>query len=300
MQRVIVTGANGFVGNHLLHELDSSGIETIGVGYSSSRDTDKLLSLDLTNPEDCSKLDFSNVSGVIHLAGLAAVGASFAEPMKYIQTNMGIEVNLFETALKQKTFPRFLIISSGSLYDPEANLPLTEESATIPSSPYAISKLGQEQIARYYSRLGFECIVARPFNHIGPGQGPGFIVPDLAQQVNDAKKADRKEIKVGDLSTKRDYTDVRDIDRAYGLLLEKGRSGETYNVCSGIPISGQEILDDLAKAAGIKVSPVLDPSKNRPVDNPIIYGDYSKLNKETGWKPQISLEQTLSDVIASM
>lgn len=300
MQRVIVTGANGFVGNHLQHELDASGIETIGVGYSGSNNTDKLVLLDLTNPEDCAKLDFSSVSGVIHLAGLAAVGDSFTSPMKYIQTNMGIEINLFEAALKQNVKPRFLVISSGSLYDAAAKLPLKETSETIPSSPYAISKLGQEQIAQYYSRLGFECIIARPFNHIGPGQGPGFIVPDLATQIKEAKENNSREIKVGNLDTKRDYTDVRDISKAYRLLLEKGRPGEIYNVCSGKAISGHDILKGLAKAAGIEVDPIVDPQKNRPVDNPIIYGDYAKLKRDTGWQPEIGLEQTLADVMSSM
>lgn len=300
MNRIMVTGANGFVGQHLTQELTSNGIEVIGVGHSTSSDTPNMLSLDLTSPSDCSKVDFSQVLGVIHLAGLAAVGPSFANPMQYITTNMGIEVNLFETALKQKATPRFLIISSGSLYDPNAPLPLSEESSTIPSSPYAVSKLGQEQIAQYYARLGFECIIARPFNHIGPGQGPGFIVPDLASQIFKAKKAGSNEIKVGNLKAKRDYTDVRDIARAYRLLLSKGKPGAIYNVCSGRSISGQTILKGLMAAARVNLRPVVDQSKLRPTDNPDIYGSHQKLTRDTGWQPSISIEQTLKDVIDSM
>lgn len=298
MNKILITGANGFVGQHLTNELTSNGIEVVGVGYSS--DALNVLSLDLTNPSECSKLDFSHIFGVIHLAGLAAVGPSFVDPMKYITTNMSIEVNLFETALKQKANPRFLVISSGSLYDPKAPLPLNEQSSTIPSSPYAISKLGQEQIAQYYSRLGFECIIARPFNHIGPNQGPGFIVPDLASQIIKAKKDGSGEIKVGNLEAKRDYTDVRDIARAYRLLLTKGKPGEIYNVCSGRSIDGQTILKGLMAAAKVNLNPVIDQSKLRPTDNPDLYGSHQKLTKDTGWEPTISIDQTLKDVIESM
>ena len=206
------------------------------------------MTLDLNNPNDVEKVDFHGIDGVIHLAGLAAVGTSFSEPMNYINTNIGIEVNLFETALKQKAYPRFLIISSGTLYDPKAELPLIETSGVLPSSPYAISKLGQEQSAQYYSQRGFECIITRPFNHIGPGQGTGFILPDITKQVIEYEQGSSREILVGNLDAKRDYTDVRDIVRAYRLLIEKGRPSEVYNICSGRPLSGHEILDHVLRA----------------------------------------------------
>jgi GDP-4-dehydro-6-deoxy-D-mannose reductase len=213
--------------------------------------------------------------------------------MLYINTNIGIQVNLFQAAIAQNVTPRFLIISSGSLYDPKAPLPISESSPINPSSPYAVSKLGQEQMAQYYSQRGFECIVARPFNHIGPGQGPGFIVPDLAQQIVTGET-----VKVGNLDSERDYTDVRDIARAYRLLLENGKAGETYNVCSGKSVSGHQILDGLQKAAGSSAAVEQDPSRMRPADNPVIYGSHDKLTADTGWQPEIKLETTLADVIA--
>jgi len=298
MSKIVVTGANGFVGKHLLKELLDNGYEVIAIGGSQVAALDEpagvqYMTLDLTKPEETGQIDFSGVSGVVHLAGLAAVGPSFDKPMEYIDVNIGIEINLFEAALKQKATPRFLIISSATLYDPSATQPLTEESSVLPNSPYAVSKIGQEQMAEYYETRGFEALIARPFNHIGPGQGPGFIVPDLAQQI-----VKQKEVLVGNLDAKRDYTDVRDIVRAYRLLLEKGRSGEVYNICSGKPLSGHEILDGLCAAASVKPEVKQNPEKMRPSDTPLISGTHDKISKDTGWQPEIPLEQTFNDVIA--
>jgi GDP-4-dehydro-6-deoxy-D-mannose reductase len=233
----------------------------------------------------------------VHLAGMTSVGASFDQPMQYMLMNIGIEINLFETALKQRARPRFVIVSSGTLYDPSANLPLTEASTVLPNSPYAVSKLGQEQLAQYYASRGFECIIARPFNHIGPGQGLGFIVPDLTKQVVEYEKGLSQEVFVGNLDAKRDYTDVRDIARAYRLLLEKGKPGEIYNICSGVALSGHEILALILKSTSSNPVIKQDPARMRPSDNPVFYGDYTELNKDTGWKPEIEIETTIADVV---
>jgi GDP-4-dehydro-6-deoxy-D-mannose reductase len=303
MQKVLVTGANGFVGQHLVKELSENGITVVGVGGTvgskeKSSYVAEYMVLDLNDASAVQKIDFRDIDGVIHLAGLAAVGPSFDDPLKYIKVNVGIEINLFEAALAQDAKPKFLIISSGSLYDPKAALPLTEASAVIPSSPYAVSKIGQEEMARYYGLRGFACVIARPFNHIGPGQNPGFLVPDIAQQVIDCEQGKSSEVLVGNLDAQRDYTDVRDIARAYRLLLEKGAAGETYNICSGKAVSGHDMVSGILAAAGSKAPLKEDPGKMRPSDSPIIYGDSSKLTAATGWKPEIPLETTLSDVIA--
>lgn len=303
MKRILVTGSNGFVGQHLVDELSKHDIEVVGVGgplppgAQPSKSMD-YLALDLSKPEEAQKIDFTGIDGVIHLAGLAAVGPSFDNPMLYMNVNVGIEVNLFETAMQQNARPRFLIISSGTLYDPMSPQPLKESSPILPNSPYSVSKLGQEQMARYYQSRGFECLIARPFNHIGPGQGPGFIVPDLAQQVVAVTNGKKTGVLVGNLDSKRDYTDVRDIVRAYRLLLEKGQAGETYNICSGVPTSGHQILDGLTEAAGIKPTIAQDPDKMRPSDIAVLSGSHDKLTKDTGWQPEIPLETTLADVIA--
>lgn len=303
MKRVLVTGSNGFVGQHLVAELNQHGISAVGVGgplpaTAPGAVPGDYLVLDLSKLEEAKKIDFTDIDGVVHLAGLAAVGPSFERPLEYIQTNIGIEINLFETALAQKATPRFIIVSSGTLYDPKAPQPLTETSAVVPNSPYAVSKIGQEQMAEYYSTRGFECLMVRPFNHIGPGQGLGFIVPDLAQQVVAVAAGKQKEVMVGNLDSQRDYTDVRDIARAYRLLLEKGQSGEVYNICSGRPLSGHEILAGLLRAA--ECDPVItnDPTRMRPSDTPVILGSCEKLGRDTGWKPEIPLETTLADVVA--
>jgi GDP-4-dehydro-6-deoxy-D-mannose reductase len=303
MPKVIVTGSNGFVGQHLVKELAEHGITVVGVGghqgaKEKSPHVESYLELDLTKPEEAARIDFQGVDGVIHLAGLAAVGPSFDDPMLYFNVNVGIEVNLFETALAQKVSPRFLIVSSGSLYDSKAPLPLAEESPVEPSSPYAVSKIGQEQMAHYYHGRGFESLVVRPFNHIGPGQGPGFLVPDLAMQIVAAEKGGPQEVLVGNLDAQRDYTDVRDIVRAYRLLLDKGRAGEVYNLCSGQARSGHEILKGLLDLTDCKPEVKQDPARMRPADNPLIYGSRQKLTDDTGWQPAIPIETTLADVIA--
>lgn len=303
MNKILITGANGFVGQHLAKELSENGKIVAGIGGSiGAKDSPPYLSeysvVDLNDPEAVNEINLSNIDGVIHLAGLAAVGPSFENPMLYVNTNVGIEVNLFEVAMAQKVKPRFLIISSGSLYDAKADLPLSETSSVDPSSPYAVSKIGQEQMALYYQSRGIESIIARPFNHIGPGQGPGFLVPDLSQQIVDIERGNTNELLVGNLDAKRDYTDVRDIVRAYRLLLEKGRAGEIYNVCSGKARSGHEILDGLLASSEVKPEVKEDPSKMRPSDNPEIYGSFDKLTADTGWSPEIELDTTLSDVIA--
>jgi GDP-4-dehydro-6-deoxy-D-mannose reductase len=303
MSKILVSGVNGFVGQHLVKELYGNKMEVVGIGGSlgtagQSTYVKDQLSLDLTKPEEAEQIDFGDIDAVIHLAGITDVRQSFDKPLLYMNVNLGIEINLFEAALKQQVKPKFLIVSSGTFYNAKSSLPFTEMSPVDPNSPYAVSKICQEQIAMYYQTRGFECVIARPFNHIGPGQRTGFIVPDLAKQVVEVENGLNKNISVGNLESKRDYTDVRDIVRAYRLLIEKGKPGETYNICSGKALSGEEVLSILLNQATVKPEVSLDPSKMRPSDNPLIYGSHDKLTKDTGWQPEISLSKTLSDVMA--
>lgn len=298
-----MTGVNGFVGNHVAKELSDNGLEVIGVGGSigttnKSEYVSDYRVIDLMDAEAVQEIDFNDLAGVIHLAGLTVVGQSFERPLQYIETNVGIEVNLFETAQAQGARPKFIIVSSGTLYDPRTNLPVTENSPMLPNSPYAVSKFTQEQMAQYYASRGFEIVIARPFNHIGPGQNPGFIVPDIAQQIIAVEQGEANEIKVGNLDAKRDYTDVRDVARAYRLLLEKGKPGEIYNICSGTSHSGHEVLETLLREAGTSPTITQDPARMRPSDTPDIYGSHEKLSRDTDWQPEINIGQTLADVIA--
>lgn len=302
MNKIAVTGANGFVGQHLVTELVNNGYQVLAIGGSNLPNRDSLQGVtsvlaDLSKPEEVQAIDLSDIDAVIHLAGLAAVGPSFDDPMHYITTNAALETNLFQRAVEQNVKPRFIIISSGSLYDPAAGLPITEETSVVPSSPYAVSKITQEQMGHYYGNRGFEVIVARPFNHIGPGQGMGFLVSDLTSQVVAIEQAKTDRIMVGNLDAKRDYTDVRDIARAYRLLLERGTPGQTYNICSGVSRSGHEVLKAILAESSTTPAVEQDPAKMRPSDTPDIYGSHQKVTDDTGWEPAIDLQTTIRDVV---
>jgi GDP-4-dehydro-6-deoxy-D-mannose reductase len=300
-KQVLVTGANGFVGRHVVRDLANHGYAVVAVGGRSGggepEGASEYTTVDLSDYADVeAKLDFTNVVGVIHLAGLASVGASFDNPEKYLKANPGFQENLFKRAAAQQASPRFVIISSGSVYGADAvkHLPVKEDSSVKADSPYAESKLLQEKSAL---ESNFGCIIARPFNHIGPGQEPGFLVPDLASQLVKFEKGEADNILVGNLEAKRDYSDVRDIAAAYRLLFEHGKAGETYNICTGVSHSGQEVLDSLLALLQEKPLVIQDQTRMRPSDKPDIYGDSSKLRNDTGWTPKYTLEQSLHDAL---
>lgn len=298
---ILVTGAAGFVGGHLVKELANNG-HTVTAAVNNNENAPNGTTgayADLSKADEVvNNIDFKNIDAVIHLAGLAAVGPSFDAPLKYITVNSGIEINLYEACIAQGAKPKFLVISSGSLYNPGSPMPINEQSAVESSSPYSVSKITQEELAKYYSNRGFKYVIARPFNHIGPGQNPGFIVPDFAKQIVSGERGEISEIMVGNLSAKRDYTDVRDISRAYRLLVESDNTnGKTFNICSGNSVSGQEILDSLLAKSNAKLNVVQDPARMRPSDIQEIIGDHSSITAETGWQPQIPLDQTLSDAL---
>jgi GDP-4-dehydro-6-deoxy-D-mannose reductase len=294
---VLITGSSGFVGSHLTELLDRTGHQIVGIGHQEFTPTaGSYETVDMLNAEAVQKLDLGGVDAVVHLAGLAAVGPSFDQPRRYIDANAGMQINLFEALLSQNNTPRILVISTGGLY--RANhLPIVETAEIDTPNPYAVSKMTQEHLSHYYAKRGFEVMVARPFNHIGPGQTEGFLASDLAKQIAELEASGGGTIQVGDLSSKRDFTDVRDIVRAYLLLLEKGRAGETYNVCSGHSHSGQTILEGLLQHSSCKIKLETDQARLRPSDIPDIYGSCAKLHTDTGWKPEIPLDQTLADVL---
>lgn len=298
---VLVTGAAGFVGTHLVKELtDNNHTVIAAVNHGEKPPLDaQTIHVDLSDKKQTTdSIDFTNIDAVIHLAGLAAVGPSFDEPLKYLSVNAGIEINLYEACITQDARPKMLIISSGTLYDPASHMPLTEDSPLSPSSPYAVSKVAQEVFVEYYKNRNFKSVIARPFNHIGPGQNPGFIVPDFTKQVVAAERGKSSEILVGNLDAKRDYTDVRDIVRAYRLLIEaEGTDNQIFNICSGISIGCELLLNTLLGLSEAKITVKQDASRMRPADIVEIIGDHSKITSITGWEPTYSLEQSLQDAL---
>lgn len=299
--KALVTGANGFVGQHLVRELQQSGYEVTATGQAGASPFAQEIefkAIDLTNADETAAINFSDVDVIFHLAGLAAVGLSYDHPREYVETNTAIQINLSEACIRQAARPRMMLVSSGGLYDPRAALPLTENSPTLPSSPYAVSKLAQEALAKYYGIRGMDVVIVRPFNHIGPGQAAGFLLPDLVAKIRTAKERGDDAINIGDLTTKRDYTDVRDIVKAYVMLTEKGKPGEIYNICSGKAVSGTEILEHLMRLLDYQVEVKINKALLRPTDAAEIYGSYEKLSCDTGWKPEIDLETTLKDILS--
>lgn len=247
-----------------------------------------------------SAIETATPDAIYHLAALSHVGDSWNDPTRVLSVNVLGTANVLAGARRCARPPKTLVVSSAEVYGivtPE-DLPLTEASPVAPASPYAASKAAAEQVALQASR-GFDqdVVVVRPFNHVGPGQAPVFAVPALAKRIVDAKASGSTRLNVGNLSTRRDFTDVRDVVVAYRLLIEHGQSGEIYNVASGHDVSIDEIVDDLMTIAACPLEKVVDPSLVRPVDVPVLRGSYEKLEHATGWRPSIDLATTLTDVV---
>lgn len=300
-KRIVITGINGFVGHHLAQKLFNSNVDVIGIGQDQNVAAELT---DIVSEYHSANLveqwpEINNVDAIIHLAGLAAVGPSFDSPQLYINANSSMVTNMCEYYVKQEKKPRIVSVSSGAIYDSHQDMPITEESKIGLSSPYAVSKVLTENQCQYYSARGLECVVVRPFNHIGPGQGKGFILPDFFARLSDASES--ATIKVGNINTKRDYTDVRDIVEAYSrIALAPKLAHSLYNVCSGKSVSGQDILNTLKSAVDKPdVQFEIDPSLIRPTDAMDIYGDASRLRDELGWQPTFSIDKTIADFVSN-
>jgi GDP-4-dehydro-6-deoxy-D-mannose reductase len=239
---------------------------------------------------------------VLHLAAQSFVPSSISDPRATYNVNFFGTLNLLE-ALKACGFPgRMLYISSGDVYGLVAPdvLPIAETHAVRPRNPYAVSKAAAELLCYQWTQNhAFEIVLARPFNHVGPGQAEWFVVPDFAKQVVEVKLGLREPvIRVGAIDVTRDFTDVRDVVRAYFLLLERGKKGEAYNICTGREQSIREILERLIVIAGIDCQIVQDEARFRPNEQKRIYGSFAKLNEQVGWQPTIDIDKSLQDVLS--
>ena len=310
MSKILVTGINGFVGKHLAREIHSQGHEVIGVGLRETEVDNSIKDIvhsyyqcDTTDVAALEKVPLENASSVINLAGLANVGASFDSPDLYMKVNVEVLSVLGACLLERSPEARMIAISTGALYDPNQPMPLDETSKVIDTgSPYALSKLAMEQSAQELREKGQDCVVVRPFNHIGPGQGLGFLIPDLVSKLQNYKESGAP-VNAGNLKTVRDYSDVRDIACAYtSLAIAERLDHDLYNVCSGSGQSGEDIVRVICSALNIDRNTLdieVDQSLIRPTDPQEIVGNHNRLSSDTGWQPRYSLDQTIKDIVNS-
>ncbi len=290
MSSTLVTGARGFVGTHLRRHLTDCGDQVVGIDRDVEI-TDRG-ALRAAIPPDC--------TGIVHLGGLSHVGASFADPDAYSRVNAGGTAALLAAAADAAPEAVVIVVSTSDVYgvvDP-GELPLTESHPVRPVSPYARSKVEAEQVAMLATERGQRVIVVRPFAHVGPGQSDQFVVPAVARRLLAARDEGRATIAVGDVSARRDLTDVRDVVRAYRLLLHHGRPGVTYHVCSGVDVAIGDVVAALARRIAPNVGLRPDPALMRPVEVPALRGSFARLHEATGWEPRIPLATTLDDVVA--
>ena len=288
--KLLLTGSDGFVGSTLLRY--RSCVTLVDEGhFVDLRDVGKLTrAIGAIRPD-----------AVIHLAAQSFVPKSFADPRETYEINFLGTLNLL-TALRDAGFAgRFLYVGSGDSYGlvSEENLPVTEEHPLRPRNPYAVSKVAAEALCYQWSQTeGLDAVMTRSFNHIGPGQSDRFAVSDFARQVAEIRKGRQEPvIRVGDIDVTRDFTDVRDVVRAYLLLLDHGRKGETYNVCSGAEQSLRALLTRLLELAGVEARVEQDPSRLRRAEQRRMCGSNEKLRLDTGWAPEHSIDASLADII---
>jgi GDP-4-dehydro-6-deoxy-D-mannose reductase len=310
--RVLVTGADGFVGRYLLRHLLGSGHELAGAvrhGSDAARGwlTDaeyravRWLGLELEDQASVEQLFRSRVDAVVHLAAVASGSEAREDPGRAWVVNAAGTARLLEAAAAARDAgtadPLVLVVSSAEVYGPGQGR-RAEDAPTLPVSPYAASKAGAElSAAEVGRRTGLRIIVARPFQHTGPGQTDRYVVPAFARRLRDAKREGARQVPVGNLAPVRDISDVRDVVAAYAALLDRGVPGQTYNVCRGDGVSLEELFRKLSALIGVRAEPVPDPALTRPSDIPHLVGDNTRLRAATGWSPSISLDQTLKDVV---
>jgi GDP-4-dehydro-6-deoxy-D-mannose reductase len=291
--RALVTGGRGFVGRHLVDHLRTCGDEVVVVDHADG-------GVDVTDPVAVRDVVAEHrPDAVYHLAGWSDVGSSWADPAGALRLNAVGTLHVLE-ASRQAGVERVLSVASAEVYGvvAEDELPVQEDAPLRPTSPYAASKVAAEAVAQQaFLGHGLGVVRVRPFNHIGPGQSEHFLAPGLAGRVARAERDGAGTVAVGNLTPRRDLTDVRDVVRAYRLLMEQGVPGEVYNVCSGRDVAVQELADALLARAERPLALEPDPALSRPVDLPVLRGDPGRLQAATGWAPEIPLEQTLQDVL---
>lgn len=311
MRRVLVTGVTGFAGSHLVDYLLTRGdCEIFGILRWRSR-TENIEHLgDRLSLLECDLRDASSTRDtlekvlpdyIFHLAAQSFVPTSWSAPTESLTTNVLGQVNLFEAVRRLGLKCRIQLACSSEEYGMvfPNEVPIKETNPLRPLSPYAVSKVAQDMLGyQYWMSWKVDSVRTRGFNHEGPRRGPVFVASDFAKQIADIEKGRKAPVlSVGNLEAQRDFTDVRDMVKAYWLALEKCEPGEVYNICSGKAWKIQKVLDHLLALSKAKIEVKLDPARLRPSDVPILLGDYSKFHAATGWEPTIPFERTLEDML---
>jgi GDP-4-dehydro-6-deoxy-D-mannose reductase len=309
--RALITGAAGFVGAHLAAHLIEAepGAAVWGMVWpSAGRESVAALpsSVHIENGElrDAGSLQrvlrVARPEVIFHLAAASTVASSWAAPTEAMEVNAVGQINLLEGIRALGLEPTVIVACSAEAYGRAAHCPVTEDAPLAPLSPYAVSKAAQDLIAaQYHAAYGLKTIRLRLFNHTGPGRPERFVASSFARQTAEIERGMRPPVlRVGNLDAVRDFTDVRDVVRAYRLVAANGWPGAAYNVCSGAKVSVRELLDILLAVAGVEVEVKVDPELLRPADIPALWGDRSRLTADTGWQPLIPLERTLADLLA--
>jgi GDP-4-dehydro-6-deoxy-D-mannose reductase len=310
--RVLITGITGFAGSHLAEYIlaEHPGVQVSGlVRWRSRMDNvqDILGKVDLHEADLKDMVSLKKALAVIkpdkvfHLAAQSFVPASWKLPVETFAINALGQINLFETLLDLKLNPKFQIAGSSEEYGMvhPHEVPMKETNSLRPLSPYAVSKVAQDLLGyQYHQSYGLRTVRTRGFNHTGPRRGDVFVTSNFAKQVAEIEKGLKPPvIHVGNLEAKRDFTDVRDMVRAYWLATEAGEDGDVYNIGSGKTYVMQDMLDMLLGMSKVKVKVEVDPARLRPSDVPILLADASKFVKQTGWQPRIPFATTLKDLL---
>lgn len=309
MKRLLITGADGFVGRWLTREALREGWQVIAVIGPAGTPPSLWLSAaearavthleaDFTDAADLQLVGRQAADAVIHLAAMASGAQARNDPDGAMLVNATGSAKLIDAIDESGNRPRFLFVSSGEVYGAGHPGPIAEETPTAPVSPYAISKEAAERaVLRSAEESALPVIIARPFPHTGPGQSTDYVLPAFAARLLAARASGELEIPVGNLDVVRDFLDVRDVVRAYLLLLEHGRPATCYNVASGTGQHLEACFNRLAELVGVAARPVPDPALSRPADIAVLVGDPSRLQSATGWTPEFTFDRTLQDLV---